>query len=94
KTPVQLDKTESLARDLFRLGARAEPEPWMGCRPAFPDMLPVIGPAPGQNGMWLAIGHQHLGFTLGPITGRLLAEMMNGDVPCVDPAPFSAERFR
>lgn len=94
KTPVQLDKTESLARDLFPLGARAEAEPWMGSRPAFPDMLPVIGPAPGQNGMWLAIGHQHLGFTLGPITGRLLAEMMNGDAPCTDPAPFSAERFR
>ncbi|RTM01689.1 FAD-binding oxidoreductase [Ancylobacter aquaticus] len=93
KTPVQLEKTEVLARGLFPLGARAEPEPWMGSRPAFPDMLPVIGPAPGQNGMWLAIGHQHLGFTLGPITGRLLAEMMNGEVPCTDPAPFSAERF-
>lgn len=93
KTPVQLDKTEVLARGLFPLGARAEPEPWMGSRPAFPDMLPVIGPAPGQNGMWLAIGHQHLGFTLGPITGRLLAEMMNGEVPCTDPAPFSADRF-
>lgn len=93
KTPVQLAVTEKLARGLFPLGERLEPEPWMGCRPAFPDMLPVIGPAPGQNGLWLAIGHQHLGFTLGPITGRLLAEMMNGHTPCTDPAPFAATRF-
>ncbi|MCK0208597.1 FAD-binding oxidoreductase [Starkeya koreensis] len=93
KTPVQLEKTEALARGLFPLGERAEAEPWLGCRPAFPDMLPVIGRAPGQKGMWLAIGHQHLGFTLGPITGRLLAEMMTGEEPCADPGPFSAERF-
>jgi len=93
KTPVQLEKTEVLARGLFPLGPRAEPEPWLGCRPAFPDMLPAIGRAPGQKGMWLAIGHQHLGFTLGPITGRLLAEMMSGEAPCADPAPFSPERF-
>lgn len=93
KTPVQLDKTEVLARGLFPLSERAEPEPWMGSRPAFPDMLPVIDRAPGQNGLWLAIGHQHLGFTLGPITGRLIAEMMSGKTPCTDPAPFSAKRF-
>ncbi|GLK71634.1 FAD-binding oxidoreductase [Ancylobacter dichloromethanicus] len=93
KSPVQLEKTEVLARGLFPLGGRAEAEPWMGCRPAFPDMLPVLGPAPGQNGMWLAIGHQHLGFTLGPVSGRLLAEMMTGQTPCADPAPFAAERF-
>ncbi|QIB35877.1 NAD(P)/FAD-dependent oxidoreductase [Ancylobacter pratisalsi] len=93
KTPIQLTKTEKLARGLFPLGERAEAEPWMGSRPAFPDMLPVIGRAPGQNGMWLAIGHQHLGFTLGPITGRILAEMMSGEVPCTDPAPFAATRF-
>ncbi|MCS0496993.1 FAD-binding oxidoreductase [Ancylobacter sp. MQZ15Z-1] len=93
KTPVQLARTEKIARGLFPLGERADPEPWMGSRPAFPDMLPVIGPAPGQKGLWLAIGHQHLGFTLGPVTGRLLAEMMTGEAPCTDPAPFAATRF-
>ena len=94
KTPVQLDWTEPLARELFPLGPRLEAEPWMGCRPAFPDMLPVIGPAPGRPGLWLAIGHQHLGFTLGPATGRLIAEMMSGATPFTDPAPFSAARLR
>ncbi|MCK0197729.1 FAD-binding oxidoreductase [Ancylobacter sp. 6x-1] len=93
KTPVQLERTEVLARGLFPLGARLEPEPWMGNRPAFPDMLPVIGPAPGRDGLWLAIGHQHLGFTLGPVTGRLMAELMTGSDPVADPAPFSARRF-
>jgi D-amino-acid dehydrogenase len=56
-------------------------------------MKPIIGPAPSQPGLWLAFGHAHHGFTLGPITGRLLAEMMTGDVPAVDPAPFRADRF-
>lgn len=93
KTPVQLDRTEAIARELLPLGPRVDPEPWMGCRPAFPDMLPVIGPAPQRKGLWLAIGHQHLGFTLGPVTGRLLAEMMGGAVPFTDPGPFSATRF-
>jgi len=93
KTPVQLTRTEKFARGLFPLGERAESEPWMGSRPAFPDMLPVIGRAPGQAGLWLAIGHQHLGFTLGPVTGRLLGEMMDGATPCTDPAPFAATRF-
>ncbi|MDR6954433.1 D-amino-acid dehydrogenase [Ancylobacter sp. 3268] len=98
KTPVQLERTEATARRLFPLGARVEAEPWMGCRPALPDMLPAIGPASGPGGetvkgLWLAIGHQHLGFTLGPITGRLLAEMMSGETPTVDPAPFAPARF-
>jgi D-amino-acid dehydrogenase len=53
----------------------------------------VIGQAPRHRSLWLAFGHQHLGFTLGPATGRLLAEMMTGEPPFVDPAPFSATRF-
>jgi D-amino-acid dehydrogenase len=93
KTPVQVDWTEKLARRLFPFGARAEPEAWMGCRPIFPDSRPLIGKAPRHAGLWLAFGHQHLGFTLGPATGRLLAEMMTGEAPYVDPKPFGAERF-
>ena len=52
-----------------------------------------IGPAPRHKGLWLAFGHQHLGFTLGPVTGRLLAEMMTGEPPFTDPGPYRAERF-
>ncbi len=92
-TPVQLDAAERDARELFPLDAPREATPWMGARPCLPDMLPVIGPAPRHKGLWLAFGHQHNGFTLGPPTGRLLAEMMTGETPFVDPAAFRAERF-
>jgi D-amino-acid dehydrogenase len=69
----------------------------MGSRPCFPDSRPVIGRAPGKDtglgGLWLAIGHAHWGLTLGPSTGRLLAEMMTDETPFIDPAPYRAERF-
>lgn len=92
-SPVQLRRAELIARTLLPLGEAVEPAPWMGVRPCTTDMLPVIGPAPRQPHLWLAFGHAHQGFTLGPTTGRLLAEMMTGDVPFIDPSPFRAERF-
>lgn len=93
RTPVQVERTERLARKLFPLGERAEAEPWMGSRPIFPDSRPVIGKAPRHDSLWLAFGHQHLGFTLGPATGRLLAEMITGEKPFVDPSAYRAERL-
>ncbi|HEX8165187.1 MAG TPA: FAD-binding oxidoreductase [Beijerinckiaceae bacterium] len=93
KTPVQLERAEPVAKRLFPLGERLDPEPWMGVRPCTPDMLPVIGKAPRHNGLWLAFGHAHHGLTLGPVTGRLLAEMMTGEEPSIDPAPYRADRF-
>jgi D-amino-acid dehydrogenase len=93
KTPVQLDRLEPHAREMFPLGARLDPEPWLGRRPCLPDMVPVIGAVPGKKGLWLDYGHHHLGFTLGPSTGRLLAEMMTGETPFTDPAPYRTDRF-
>jgi D-lysine oxidase len=92
-SPVQLDRAEPLAREIFPLGERVDAEPWMGRRPCLPDMLPVVGRAPDQDGAWLNFGHHHLGFTLGPVTGRLLAELMTGEAPFTDPAPYRADRF-
>jgi D-amino-acid dehydrogenase len=92
-TPVQFDRIMPKARELFPLGERADDKTWLGCRPAFPDSRPVIGRAPGQVGLWLAIGHAHWGLTLGPATGHLLADMITGAAPYVDPAPYRAERF-
>lgn len=89
----QLKAAEEAARKLFPLGERRDPEPWKGARPCLPDMKPIIGPAPGQEGLWLAFGHGHQGFTLGPVTGLLLSQMMAGETPEVDMAPFSATRF-
>ncbi len=89
----QLAVAETAARGLFELGKPVEANPWRGTRPCMPDMLPVIGPAPKHRGLWLHFGHGHQGFTLGPATGRLLAELMTGAAPFTDPAPYSATRF-
>jgi len=93
KTPAQLAAVEPVARTLFPLGKRLDDEPWMGRRPCTADMLPIIGPAKKHPGLWFAFGHAHHGLTLGPVTGRLIAEMMTGEATLVDPRPFSVERF-
>ena len=92
-TPVQLQRSLPRARNLFPLGEAIDAKPWIGARPCLPDMLPVIGRAPRHAGLWFDFGHQHHGLTLGPATGRLLAEMMTGETPFADPGPFAAERF-
>jgi D-amino-acid dehydrogenase len=93
-TPVQLGRVEPAARRLMPgLGTRLDPAPWVGARPCTPDMLPIIGRAPGQANLWYGFGHGHQGLTLGPTTGRLLAAMMTGDVPFTDPSDYRPERF-
>lgn len=92
--PVQLDLAERAARPLFGLGKRLDDQPWLGLRPCTPDMRPVIGPAARHAGLWFAFGHNHHGLTLGPVTGRLLAEMMTDEATFTDPAPYRPSRFR
>jgi D-amino-acid dehydrogenase len=92
-TPIQVERALPKARALFPLGEAIDPSPWKGARPCLPDMLPVIGRAPRHPGLWFDFGHQHHGLTLGPVTGRLLAEMMTGQAPFADPTPFAVERF-
>lgn len=89
----QLAAAEEAARGVFPLGERCDEAPWKGARPCLPDMKPVIGPAPRHPGLWLAFGHGHQGFTLGPATGQLLADMMEGQPTAIDMAPFRADRF-
>jgi D-amino-acid dehydrogenase len=93
-TGIQLARAESIARPVFGLGRRLDDAPWLGLRPCTPDMRPVIGRAHRHRGLWFAFGHNHHGLTLGPVTGRLLAEMMTGAAPFTDPYPFRPERFR
>jgi glycine/D-amino acid oxidase-like deaminating enzyme len=63
-----------------------------GFRPYAPDHLPVIGPDPRLPGLWHATGHEGAGIGLAPATGRLIAELVTGARPHVDPAPFRADR--
>ncbi|TVP48045.1 MAG: FAD-binding oxidoreductase [Halomonas sp.] len=89
----QLAAAEKVARSIFPLGERRDGAPWKGARPCLPDMKPVIGPAPRHPGLWLAFGHGHQGFTLGPATGQLLADMVEGKPTAINMAPFRADRF-
>jgi glycine/D-amino acid oxidase-like deaminating enzyme len=66
---------------------------WAGLRPWLPDHLPAIGRSAAVAGLWLATGHEGAGVALGPVTGRLLAQLYAGEAPIVDPAPFSPDRF-
>jgi len=68
-------------------------EEWLGHRPATIDSLPVIGPARATPNAFLAFGHQHIGLTAGPKTGRLIADMITGRKTNVDLAAFDADRF-
>ncbi len=67
---------------------------WMGHRPSMPDSLPVIGPASGCADVVHAFGHGHIGLAAGATTGRLVADLVSGTTPVIDPAPYSPARFR
>lgn len=66
---------------------------WMGFRPTLPDSLPVIGPSERVHGLFYAFGHQHIGLTCGPATGRAIARLLKGEPSNVDLEPFRASRF-
>jgi D-hydroxyproline dehydrogenase subunit beta len=66
---------------------------WAGLRPWLPDHLPAIGPSGAVVGLWLATGHEGSGVALGPVTGRLVAQLYAGEPPIVGPGPFSPDRF-
>lgn len=93
-TIVQLNRVEPWARNFFPIKERKDKVPWMGSRPCFPDMLPVISEAPKHPGLWFAFGHAHHGLTLAGVTGRLISEMMTGETPFINPAPYCIDRFR
>lgn len=69
-----------------------EAEEWLGFRPSTPDGLPLVGEI-GQSGVFAAFGHQHVGLTAGPKTGRWVADLVSGRPPNCDMRPYSATRF-
>ncbi|WP_321905566.1 NAD(P)/FAD-dependent oxidoreductase [Paraburkholderia tropica] len=66
---------------------------WLGFRPSMPDSVPVIGASTRHTNCFLAFGHGHLGLTLGPQTGRLITQAIQGKQPDINLAPFSPSRF-
>ncbi len=65
---------------------------WQGCRPTVADSLPVIGASPRTPNLWCAFGHHHIGLTLGPLTGRLIADLVAGRDPGFDLSPYRPDR--
>jgi glycine/D-amino acid oxidase-like deaminating enzyme len=66
---------------------------WVGLRPYSIDKHPLIGPWPPVRGLWVAAGHEGLGITLAPISGRLLAEQITGRPTTIDASPYLPARF-
>jgi len=66
---------------------------WAGLRPYPSDGLPVIGPVPGREGLYVATGHGRMGITLGPITGKLIAQVILEGAAPRELEPFRIERF-
>lgn len=90
--PTQLDAVEPAAREVMPIGPKTNGPDWFGSRPTFPDSLPAIGRT-SKQGLWIATGHQHLGFSTGPSTGELIAQLILGETPDIDPKPYSPSRF-
>jgi glycine/D-amino acid oxidase-like deaminating enzyme len=58
-----------------------------------PDTVPVISPVPSIPGFFIASGFSGHGFGIGPGAGRLMADLVTGATPAVDPAPYRLSRF-
>jgi len=70
-----------------------ETSEWMGHRPSVSDSLPLIGEVPEVEGAYFGFGHDHIGLTGGPKTGRILAQLISGNHPNLDLSPYSPARF-
>ena len=68
-------------------------EIWRGLRPCTPDGLPIVGPYQGLKNLIIASGHAMLGITLGPVTGKIVSQLITGEEPMVDVSALSADRF-
>ncbi|MGY1425434.1 NAD(P)/FAD-dependent oxidoreductase [Lysobacter sp. A289] len=92
--PSRLAALERGAGEYLRepVGAQVR-ERWCGWRPMSCDDIPIIGRAPGYRRLWLATGHGMMGVSMSAGTGQLVADLMTGRAPAVDPTPFVPDRF-
>ena len=68
-------------------------EEWFGWRPMTYDSLPIIDRSPKYENVMIAAGHNMLGLSMAPATGKLVAELAQGSSPHIDPRPYSVSRF-
>lgn len=99
-TRIRAERIDNLFALLERLFPEHAPRidrgsavPWAGLRPMTADGVPIVG-ASGMDGLWLNCGHGPLGWTLGPGSSRLLADLIERRTPAIDAASYSPERNR
>jgi D-amino-acid dehydrogenase len=96
KAPPNYNKIRKLlplVKQMLPNAEISEESAWLGFRPSLPDSLPVIGFATGTKKIIYAFGHQHLGMTLGAITGLIITDMINKKTPRVPIHPYRPNRF-
>ena len=92
--PTWIRRIENSAREYLRLDEKLDiKETWAGLRPTTPDGVPIIGRSPRHSNLVLAAGHAMLGLSLGPGTGQVVAELINGKETAFDLRPLRMERF-
>ena len=94
---VDRSRVEMIRRDAQRyLGTELPPAPakaWTGWRPMMADDLPCIDRAGRARNAWIAAGNGMIGLSTAPATGQIAAQLITGQTPTIDPAPFSLSRF-
>ncbi len=95
KNPLSKSRIKNLIDNAkYMLGDLPEHEDeWLGFRPTLPDFLPVMGPSKNYKNIFYCFGHHHLGWTLGPISGKIIAGMISKENTNLNLSPYSSIRF-
>ena len=93
--PLSKSRVKNLINNAkYMLGDLPEHEDeWLGFRPSIPDFLPVIGPSKNHKNIFYCFGHHHLGWTLGPISGKIISGMIAEENTNLNIMPYSSHRF-
>ena len=95
KNPPSKSRIKNLINNAkYMLGDLPEHEDeWLGFRPTLPDFLPVMGPSKNYKNIFYCFGHHHLGWTLGPISGKIISGMIAEENTNLNLSPYSSARF-
>ena len=95
KNPLSKGRIKNLVNNAKYLldGLPDHDDEWLGFRPTLPDYLPVIGPSKNHKNVFYCFGHHHLGWTLGPISGKIISKMIAEEKTNLDLKPYSSLRF-
>lgn len=94
--PPDFRRSDALHKHLLKLFPKVNKgtvSQWMGHRPTLPDSMPVIGPSARHPSLFYAFGHQHVGLSSAPMTGKVITELISGEPSSVDLTPFRVDRF-